>query len=55
MDTQKIYYSIKDAFLIYGSSSLLGLVTPGKIGDFSKIAYLKKIIIPLAGRFRQFS
>lgn len=42
MDTQKIYYSIKDAFLIYGSSSLLGLVTPGKIGDFSKIAYLKK-------------
>lgn len=42
MDTQKIYYSIKEAFLIYGSSSLLGLITPGKIGDFSKIAYLKK-------------
>lgn len=42
MDTQKIYYSIKNAFLIYNSSSLLGLITPGKIGDFSKIAYLKK-------------
>lgn len=42
MDIQKIHYSFKDAFLIYGSSSLLGLITPGKIGDFSKIAYLKK-------------
>ncbi|MCK6462337.1 MAG: flippase-like domain-containing protein [Candidatus Pacebacteria bacterium] len=42
MDIQKIYYSMKDAFLIYGSSSLLGLITPGKIGDFSKIAHLKK-------------
>lgn len=42
MDTQKIYYSMKNAFLIYGSSSLLGLITPGKIGDFSKVAHLKK-------------
>lgn len=42
MDIQKIHYSIKNAFLMYGSSSLLGLVTPGKIGDFSRMAYLKK-------------
>src|SRR3989338_19193 len=42
MDNQRIFYSLKDAFLIYGSSSLLGLITPGKIGDFSKIAHLTK-------------
>lgn len=42
MDAQKIFYSIKDSFLMYGASSLLGLATPGKIGDFSKITYLKK-------------
>ena len=42
MDAQKIHYSVKDAFLMYSSSSLLGLITPGKIGDFSKMVYLKK-------------
>lgn len=42
MDTQKIFYSIKNSFLMYGSGSLLGLITPGKLGDFSKIIYLKK-------------
>ncbi|MEK7575898.1 MAG: lysylphosphatidylglycerol synthase transmembrane domain-containing protein [Patescibacteria group bacterium] len=42
MDTQKIFYSTKNSFLMYGSSSLLGLATPGKLGDFSKIIYLKK-------------
>jgi uncharacterized membrane protein YbhN (UPF0104 family) len=42
MDVQKINYSLKNAFLMYGASSLLGLATPGKLGEFSKIAYLKK-------------
>lgn len=39
---QNIHYSFKDAFLIYGSAVFLGSITPGKIGDFSKIAHLKK-------------
>lgn len=42
MDEQKIFYSIKNAFLMYNSSALLGLITPGRVGDFSKIAYLTK-------------
>lgn len=42
MDGQKIFYSVKNAFLMYNSSALLGLITPGRIGDFSKIAYLTK-------------
>lgn len=31
-----------DSFLIYMSSIFLGLVTPGRIGEFSKIMYLRK-------------
>lgn len=42
MDEQKINYSVKNAFLMYGSSALLGLITPGRVGDFSKINYLRK-------------
>lgn len=42
MDVQKIRYSAKETFLMSGASSLIGLATPGRLGDFSKIAYLKK-------------
>lgn len=42
MDGQKIHYSIKNSFLMYGSSSLLSIITPARVGDFSKMAYLKK-------------
>lgn len=42
MSFQKISYSFKNSLLMYGASSLLGAITPGKIGDFSRIAYLKK-------------
>jgi len=39
---QGISYSLKNSFLMYGSGIFLGSVTPGKIGDFAKIFYLKK-------------
>jgi uncharacterized membrane protein YbhN (UPF0104 family) len=42
MEVQQINYGTSDAFHMYGASTLLGLATPGKLGDFSKIAYLKK-------------
>lgn len=42
MDAQKIYYSAKDAFYMYGAGLFLSLIIPGRIGDFSKIMYLKK-------------
>lgn len=42
MDGQKIHYSVKNSFLMYNASSLLGLITPARVGEFSKIAYLKK-------------
>jgi uncharacterized protein (TIRG00374 family) len=42
LDTQNIHYSIKEVFYMLGSSSLFGLITPGRLGDFSKVAYLKQ-------------
>lgn len=42
MDTQGIHYSFNNAFLMYGASYLLALVTPGRLGEFSRAAYLKK-------------
>ena len=40
--SQTIYHSLKDSLFMYGASSLLGAITPGKLGDFSRIVYLKK-------------
>ena len=42
MDAQEIRYSFENTFLMYGASYLFGLITPGKIGEFSRMAYLKK-------------
>lgn len=42
MDAQNIYYSAKDAFYMYGAGLFLSLAVPGRLGDFSKITYLKK-------------
>ena len=39
---QGLKYSIKESFFITGASTLLALITPGRVGDFSKTAYLKK-------------
>ena len=39
---QKIYYKLKESILMYGVGSYLGIITPGRLGDLSKIIYLKK-------------
>ncbi len=38
----KIYYSFSSAYFMYMGSILLGILTPGRLGDFSKILALKK-------------
>lgn len=47
MDIQNIRYSIKNAFLMYGASSLLGYVTPGRLGEVIKTNYLTKDYHPM--------
>lgn len=39
---QNIHYSLKDAVLVYLASYYVGLVTPGRVGDFIKVWYLRK-------------
>lgn len=39
---QNINYSLKDSFLMYGVGLYIGSATPGKVGEISRIAYLKK-------------
>jgi len=38
---QNIHYSLKDSFLMYGVGLYIGGVTPGRIGEVSKVLYLK--------------
>lgn len=38
---QSIYYSVKDAFLVYLSGIYAGLVTPGRLGEAARALYLK--------------
>ena len=38
---QGINYHLKDSFLMYGAGLYLGLVTPGRIGDFLKVMFLR--------------
>ena len=39
--TQNINYRLPDSILMYGSGIYIGLLTPGRIGDFIKVLYLK--------------
>ena len=39
--TQGINYSFKESFLMYGSGMYLGILTPGRLGEISKIVFLK--------------
>ncbi|MFH1671586.1 MAG: lysylphosphatidylglycerol synthase transmembrane domain-containing protein [Candidatus Portnoybacteria bacterium] len=41
MKKQNINYSFKESVLMYGSGMYIGIITPGRLGDFTKIAYLK--------------
>jgi len=38
---QNINYLFKESLLMYGSGMYIGIITPGRLGDFTKIAYLK--------------
>ena len=38
---QNINYKLSDSILMYGSGLYIGLLTPGRIGDFIKVLYLK--------------
>lgn len=40
--SQKISYSLKDCFLMYGKGIYFNFWTPGKLGDFIKVFYQKK-------------
>lgn len=39
---QGVDYSLKNAFITYLASLYLGVITPGKIGEFAKAFYLKE-------------
>jgi len=38
---QKIIYNLKNSFLMYCAGTYIGILTPGRLGELSKIAYLK--------------
>ncbi len=42
MRKQGIYYSFWQAFLMYNASIYIGLFTPGRVGEASRVFYLKK-------------
>jgi len=42
LQLQKINYSLKKAFIVYLASTYIGIITPGRIGDFIKVFYLKE-------------
>jgi uncharacterized protein (TIRG00374 family) len=42
MKTQNIHFSLYDCYLMYFVSLLLGVISPGKIGDFSRVLYLRQ-------------
>jgi len=39
---QNINYSIKNSFIMYCAGILLGIITPGRLGELAKIFYIKK-------------
>ena len=39
---QDIHLSLRESFSIYSASTYIGIITPGRIGDFIKVVYLKK-------------
>jgi len=42
-----IKYSLKDSIIMYGTSILIGLITPSRLGELTKVLYLKKDGYPL--------
>lgn len=51
MKAQNIDYSLKDSILMYAASVYMGTITPGKIGEFVKVLYLRKDKHPFGKSF----
>ena len=51
MKAQNIDYSLKDSTLMYVAATYIGAITPGRIGDFIKIFYLKGDDYPFGKSF----
>lgn len=42
MNAQNIVYSLNDSAIIYAAAIFIGSITPGNLGDFVKVLYLKE-------------
>lgn len=51
LKTQAIYYKLRDCLSLYWIGLYLSIITPGKIGDFIRVLYLKKDKHPLIPSF----
>jgi hypothetical protein len=51
MKALDIDYSIKDSIIMYSAATFAGSITPGYVGDFIKILYLKKDGYPFGKSF----
>lgn len=51
MNSFNIKYSVKDSMIIYSAATFLGAITPGYIGDFIKVIYLKNDGHPFSKSF----
>ena len=51
MEAQDIDYSLKDSTIMYAAAMYIGAITPGRIGDFIKVFYLKGDNYPFGKSF----
>lgn len=51
MNAQNIEYSLKNSTIMYAAAMYIGALTPGRIGDFIKIFYLKEDNHPFGKAF----
>ena len=51
MNAQNITYSLKDSTIMYAAALYIGALTPGRIGDFIKVLYLKEDGYPFGKSF----
>ena len=51
MKAQNIDYSLKDSTIMYAAAMYIGALTPGRIGDFIKVFYLKGDNYPFGKSF----
>lgn len=51
MRAQEIEYSLKDSTIMYAAAMYIGAMTPGRVGDFIKVSYLKEDDYPFGKSF----